>query len=119
MMSQTIPGWKARMKKREKAARVDPVEQAIFFLLGKGWRPGGKTSEAQVPKGSGKVITFGRRRRFLLPNTPRICTVGKRTTCFYSLDADRNPIDFVNVPTSDMDAVITASGFEHREAEGT
>lgn len=115
-MAQTIPGWKARQRKREKAARVDPMEEVIFFLLQKGWQPAGRTSDAPVACG-GKLVTFGGRRRFVLPGTPRICTVGKRTTCFYYIDDERKPIDFVTITTSDMEAVQAAALGSVRKAD--
>ena len=42
-----------------------------------------------VLEAGGKLVTFGGRRRFVLPGTPRICTVGKRTTCFYCINDQR------------------------------
>ena len=115
------PGWKARQTKREKASRPDPLEDAVFVLLAAGWQVAGKTSEEMVrfptkdtPVGNhgasgGKLVTFGGRRRFVLPKTPRVCTVGKRTVCFYVLDDNRKPVNFTALSTKDLDAVRTTA----------
>lgn len=97
------------------------MQEIIFLLLEKGWQPAGRTSEETVrlptkdapltdgTKGGGKLVTFGGRRRFILPGTPRICTVGKRTTCFYQLNDDRKPADFITLATADVGAVERAA----------
>jgi hypothetical protein len=103
------PGWKARMRKRESALKGDPLTEAVMLLLSLGWEPAGRTTTEIVKHrsadGTDKKVAVGQRRRFILPRTPRICTVGGRTTCFYMLDHDRAPIDFMNIPTKSLDEI--------------
>lgn len=95
------PGWRARQRKRQTAARPDPAAEAIMLLLSLGWQPSGMTSP-EARKYGDKVVQFGQRRRFVLPHTPHICTVGGRSTCFYTMDGNLQPIDFMTVPTNDL-----------------
>lgn len=94
-------GYRQRMAKRAKAAKPDHLTEAIMLLVGLGWKPAGKTMKATARFGSHEVV-LGERRRFLLPHTPRLVTVGKVTTCFYRVDGDLRPIDQMNVPTKDL-----------------
>lgn len=107
------PGWKKRQTKREAEAaaaeRIDPVSEVALILIDLGWVASGKTTAEVVrfpaAEGGHRDALFGSRRRFTLPRTPRICTVGGRTTCFYRLGGDLAPIDFLTVRTKDLDEV--------------
>lgn len=92
------PGWKARQKERIKANRPDPLEEAIMLLLSLGWQTAGKTSKETRRYGSHDV-TVGDRRRFILPPTPRCCTVGRQKVCFYRVGENMEPLDHMTVPT--------------------
>jgi hypothetical protein len=110
-------GWKARARKREKADRPDCMMEAIALLLSLGWTTAGKTPREEKRFGD-KIVEMGERRRFILPYTPRCCTVGRKTTCFYRVDGNMQPIDHMNVHTKDLDEVrriATPSPHEHGE----
>lgn len=109
------PGYKARQRAREKAwkaeEKMDPLTETVMLLLSMGWETAGMTSQetksfpSKSRPGETTTVIMGGRRRFILPKTPRICTVGGKTTCFYKLDGDLKPIDLMTVPTKDLDEV--------------
>jgi hypothetical protein len=97
-------GWKARQKERVKANKPDPLMEAIALLLSLGWTTAGRTARETRRYGSHDV-EVGDRRRFVLPYTPRVCTIGRDKTCFYRVGGNMQPIDHMTVPTKDLKEV--------------
>jgi hypothetical protein len=101
-------GWKSRQKARDKVLQADKPDiaaAAAMVLIELGWEPAGKTSTETVHTDNGGAYSLGGRNRFKLPGSPRLCTIGKRTTCFYKLDGNLAPIDMMNVATKDLGEV--------------
>ena len=87
-------------------------EHVIAELLAHGWRRAGSTRAEVVRVPTMRCPVFGgiggERRAF--GGRPRFakgdqrCTVGKRTTCFYTMSSE-GPTGFLDIPTKDLDAI--------------
>ncbi len=98
------------MTRAERAAAR--VEAAARVLAEAGYTEAGTTREETVRIGTmaspiyggsgGELRTFGGRHRF--ERADARATVGPQTTCLYRV-VEGKPTGFVNVPTSDLDAL--------------
>lgn len=82
---------------------------AIEAVLAGGFIPDGETRtesyRAKVGELAQALVTAGGRQRFAKPGTPMKVTVGRITVCFYEVEKGKEPKNYINISTRQIDRI--------------